>query len=462
MSLSQFFQTLGSIAASSTQKGTGEALARLLSVDISLDETAQTVSSLQAELQAHDNDSIANLVQSENLFDGDWPAFGGLVESYLKLCRDIDPSSVLKSNDLLLVFFNDLTVSVMNNNFGNHLAKLLHHTTNYVFPLIRRLDLILNEHIKGKKFQRLIFLSTCLSKLFNHLRSLKGWNEKKSLILFIVNRLNKIYFIIDNPLLCANIFSNMNLLNLNFQNFPKLQQCEYRFILGKFYLIKHKLFKSYYHLNWVYTHLHQADEKNRLKVLRFLIPMSLLVGRIPSKHLISQYNEFHSTYKPSIIDLINGNYLGFQSSLFENQAYFQSHDLLIILSTKSKLIIFKNLLANILKTNISLSPNDPNAFKIPYSSISLALLKSIGTNEQQDHLFGTHHMFKFPIPESPQAQAFFVENVCISVIENDLMKGNILSKIQILILSKKTPLPPVFELYQDKYGVSYDEKWMDL
>lgn len=458
--IESFFKSLNLIISNNQNvEECANNLSDLLSIDLSNQLISNNIFNLQNDLIK--TDSISNLVNSENLFDGDFQSFNNLIESYLIFVQNVQPSSILKSNNLILIYFNNIISSIMNNSFGNLIYKLLKNTLNYIFPIIKNLDLILNENIKGKKFKRLIFLSTCLSKLFNHLRSLKGWNFKKSLIIFIVNKLNKIYFIINNPLLCANIFTNMNLLNLNFNNFPKFEQCEYRFILGKFYLIKNKLFKSYYHLNWAYTNLNKNDEINKLKTLRFLVPISLLIGKIPSKLIINQYNELF-VYNDLIKHLINGNHLQFQLVLFKNQEYFKNHNLLILLSTKTKTIIFKNLIFNIIKFNSILFPNDPNIYKIHYSLIHSILLKSIGTNQLQDQLFGDQLLYKFIVPTSPDSQKFFIENFCISLIENDLMKGNILSKIQILILSKKNPFPSIFEMYQDKYGIGYDEKWMDL
>ncbi|CCH46655.1 PCI domain-containing protein 2 [Wickerhamomyces ciferrii] len=452
MSLDHFLNEVRSASVNSIGRDGSEQFANLLSVNLTTHQTAVRVSTLQKELQANQSLDLDKLVESQNYYDNDWLPFNSIVVSYLKFCRDINPRSILQSHDLLLYFYNDLSIAFLNNTYGNHMSKLMFETTKYLVPMMKRVDFFLNLQNNGKKFKRLIFVSTILTKVFNHLRSLKGQSNKKQLILFIVNNLNKVYFTINNPLLCANIFANMNLLNLKLSQYPKAQQIEYRYILGKYYMIKNQFTKAFHHLQWSYMKSSKiANEKNTLRILRLLIPVSLLTGRIPSKQALSISPEFQQHYYPLIKYLLTGNHIGFQKYLFDNQEYFKNKLLLIPLAQRSKILIFRNLLFNIMMWTQST--------RFSYDQIGTTLRLSIGSPQQQSQLFGDQYLFQIinePIDDS------FIENVCVSLNENGMIKGNVLSRARTLVCSKKEPFTNIPAVYDRLFGPSSNEKWMDL
>lgn len=444
MSLNEFLGNLKSVSANSSKHDVSAQLGDLLSVNLSNHRIASQISSLQIELQSNQSVNLENLVEGQNYLDGDWPHFNSLVVSYLKFAKDVEPSSILKSHDLLLNFYNDLSIGFLNNSFGNHLSVLMYETTKMLVPMMKKVDFFLNLLDNGKKFKRLIFISTILTKVFNHLRSLKGHSNKKLLIIFIVNNLNKIYFIINNPLLCANIFANMNLLNLRFNQYPKSQQVEYRYILGRYYIIKNQVYKAYHHLNWCYTHSNKFnDNKNTLRILRFLIPVSILIGKLPSRQILNISIEFQQLYTPLVKYFKQGNFIGFQKTLFDNQEYFKSKFLLILLVQRSRVLIFRNLFFNTFKIIQST--------RFSYDELQVAPRKSIGSAQQQSSLFGNQYLYQ--IINEPIDDAF-IENVCVSLIENDLIRGNVLSRARTLVLSKKEPFTDITSVYSRKYGPS--------
>lgn len=454
MSFDRFTNELQLASISAQNSGNVTCFDKLLSIDVTKGETVNRIAQLQPVLQGMTDDQIKQKVESMNLFDGDWGAFTIMVCSYLRLCRDFDPTSILRSHDLFLIYYNDLTVSLMNNQFGNSMAHLLRESTGLLMPLMKRLDVVLNIHVKGKHFKRLIFISTNLTKIFNHLRALKVMSEKKKLIIFVVNNLNTIYFTINNPLLCANIFANMNLANLKLTLFAKSEQVEYRYILGRYYLIKNQLFKAYHHLDWCFKNCHSQEFNNCIKILRYLIPVSLLIGKYPSKNFIQQIPELRQIYTPLIRHLKTGNFFEFQKHLQQNEQYFKSKKLLILLAQKSRILIFKNLFLNTFQLVNSQRQN----FRLLYNELQVALIKSIRSSTEQTNYFRDQYLYQV-INESIDYS--FIENVVVSLIENDLLKGNNHAGLKTVILSRKDPFPDVFKSYQSKYGVNSDESWMN-
>ena len=451
MSLDSFLGNVKSLTFDCAKTDVSTQLGSLLSINLSNQSIASQIASLQIELQSNQLD-IDQLVEQQSYFDGDWNAFTSIVISYLKFVKDVEPNSILKSHDLLLNYYNDLSIGFLNNSFGNHLSVLIYETTKILVPMMKKIDKYLNLLNNGKKFKRLIFISTILTKIFNHLRSLKGDSNKKKLIIFIVNNLNKIYFIINSPLLCANIFANMNLLNLHFNKYPKSQQIEYRYILGRYYMIKNQLYKAYHHLNWSYMNSHKVyNTQNTIRILRYLIPISILIGKIPSLQILNISIEFQQNYIPLIKYLKQGNHLQFQKTLYDNQLYFKSKFILILLIQRSKVLIFRNLFYKIMTITQST--------RFSYDELATSLLKSIGTQQQQSQTLGDDSIM-YQILNEP-IDDLFVENVCVSLIENDLIRGNVLSRARTLVLSKKEPFTDIPMVFKRKFGVNSSENWMN-
>jgi len=451
MSLQSFLGNVKSISIDSQSNDVSSQLGGLLSINLSNQNVTSQVANLQVELQQSVGLDLDQLVEDQGFFEGDWIPFNSLVVSYLKFARDLQPTSILQSHDLLLNFYNDLSIAFLNNSFGNHLSVLMYETTKIIVPMMKRIDYFLNLQNNGKKFKRLIFVSTLLTKVFNHLRALKGHSNKKLLIIFIVNNLNKIYFIINSPLLCANIFANMNLLNLRFKQYPKSQQIEYRYILGRYYMIKNQFYKSYYHLRWSYVNSNKFnDNKNTIRILKFLIPISILVGKLPSAQILNLTPHFQTYYAPLVKFLMNGDYLRFQTHLFQHQFFFKTSFSLVLLSQRSRILIFRHLFYNIFKITQST--------RFSYDELRIALIKSIGSPQQQSQIFGNQYMYQIMNETIDDA---FVENVCVSLNENELIKGNILSRARVLVLSKREPFPDIHSTYSRKYGPSSTESWMD-
>lgn len=451
MSLDTFLRNVKSLSIDCAKTDVSTQLGSLLSINLSSQSIASQIASLQIELQSNQLD-IDRLVEQQSYFDGDWNAFTSIVTSYLKFVKDVEPTSILKSHDLLLNYYNDLSIGFLNNSFGNHLSVLIYESTKILVPMMKKIDKYLNLLNNGKKFKRLIFISTILTKIFNHLRSLKGDSNKKNLIIFIVNNLNKIYFIINSPLLCANIFANMNLLNLHFNKYPKSQQIEYRYILGRYYMIKNQLYKAYHHLNWSYMNSHKVyNTQNTIRILRYLIPTSILIGKIPSLQILNISTEFQQNYIPLIKYLKQGNHLQFQKTLYDNQLYFKSKFILILLIQRSKVLIFRNLFYKIMTITQST--------RFSYDELATSLLKSIGTQQQQSQTLGDDSIM-YQILNEP-IDDLFVENVCVSLIENDLIRGNVLSRARTLVLSKKEPFTDISMVFKRKFGVNSSENWMN-
>lgn len=97
--------------------------------------------------------------------------------------------------------------------------------------------------------------------------------------------------------------------------------------------------------------------------------------------------------------------------------------------------------------------------RFSYDELATSLSKSIGTQQQQSQTLGDDSIM-YQILNEP-IDDLFVENVCVSLIENDLIRGNVLSRARTLVLSKKEPFTDIPMVFKRKFGVNSSENWMN-
>lgn len=64
------------------------------------------------------------------------------------------------------------------------------------------------------------------------------------------------------------------------------QQLKYRYYLARYYLIKYQLIESFNHLQWCLVNT--SSLKNQKLTLELLLPVSLILGKIPNFNYLSQ------------------------------------------------------------------------------------------------------------------------------------------------------------------------------
>ena len=253
--------------------------------------------------------------------------------------------------------------------------------------------------------------------MFNNIRINDSNVYKKSIILYLGNTLCYIYFKLDNPLLCRNIFSNMQNTSLKFNEFNLDQQLKYRYYLARYYLIKYQLIESFNHLQWCLVNT--SSLKNQKLTLELLLPVSLILGKIPNFNYLSQQGfnfPFVQMYQTLSKSIRAGDYSKFKQVIDSNYHYLKDKNLLLLMN-KAEILILRNLIK---KVWIVLDkPSTMNYLNIPI--------------------------------EGHYNDELYLENVFVTLIDSNLIKGKLTSS-KTVVLSKTDTFPDVFNIYKLKYG----------
>lgn len=395
-------------------------LTRILSID-------PEVNLYVADINRINHSIDTNGIETE--YDSDWPAFNSVVCSFIKLSHELEPWSLLKSFDLYTSYLNDLSIAFNNTNYGWLLSNIIKEASDMIIPWAIKLDLQLYYQEQGGRY-RLNYLASILLKMFNNIRSqINDINTyKRSIILYLGNKLCLIYFKIDNPLLCRNIFSNMNNTSLHLRDFVLKEQLQYRYYLGKFYFIKYQLMDSFRHLSWCLYNCRIQDSKNIKLILEFLLPVCLVIGKMPNFNYVKQIcnQSWVLLYERLAGYMKSGDLALFELEVQQNYQYFKDQNVLLLM-TKARVVVIRNLVKHVWKILGRVSNLD-------YECIRLTVP---GANDD-----------------------YLVENVLITLIDQNLVKGKIFTRLRKVALSKNEPFPNVYDIYNLKFPARKDNEWM--
>lgn len=232
-------------------------------------------------------------------------------------------------------------------------------------------------------------------------------NSKKWGMLGIVNQLFKIYFKINKMQLCKPLIRAIDSLPIKDQ-FPKSHLVTYRFFVGKkaMFDCEYKLADEL--LSYAFEHCMKDCKKNKRKTLIYLLPVKMLLGKMPSENLLRRFN-----LEP-FIDIrqavTTGNLRLLNSTLDKHQTFFIKTGTYLILE-KLKILTYRNLFK---KTSLILGGH-----QLPIEAFRVAL----------------HYMGETDIDTDE------VHCILANLIHEIHIKGYISLQHQKLIISKQKPFP---------------------
>lgn len=410
-----------------------------------LDPTSnQTI--LQLYQDNLDFKTISDRVEKLEIFNNEWLAFNEAVISFIRLCNQFNPWSMLESFDLYGKFLEDLSAAFSHQR-GWCLSQTIKFSIGFIFPMAKQLDLQLHIRENQRK-PRLSWLAGILLRIFNNIRSQTNEENiiKSTILLFIGNKLCQVYFQINNPLLCRNVFTNVNSLNLDVRKYDKFEILTYRYYLAKFYLIKNQLIDGYQHLNWCLINSPVIiDHPNITKIIQLLVPVGILIGKRPNFRFLNQtyfstIPKFMTIFQ-QMSTVVNLGDLGQFNKLIQfNFTLLKKMSLFIVLESKSTILMVRNLFYNTWRVL-----NKPLTIKFELLIISLQLSK-----------------FPYDIDDN------IVENLLVSLIDQNYLKGKVLPRLKVVSLAKVNVFPKVDQINFVKFGnsdewtLNANDKWLQI
>lgn len=407
-----------------------------------------------------------------------WSRFELLLESFVRLCAQIDPWSAWNSCDLVLDFYQCLSQCISTDGPGSeNLIDLFVETTNYVVLFATELD---KQYLRlgTRRWQFLSHIAAIISKVFNSIKqtssrpgdlnlehsveSFERLPRKQMILLYLVNKLNNIYFKIGSPQLCANIFKNFRPKSMasGFSIYPMKQQVEYKYLLGRYYFLNGMMSNAFLQLSDAFIQLHalylnlnhESLRRNLVRILRYLTPCGLIVGKMPNIEHISQLDaKLAAIYKPLAHAVRTANLDALNKCLKENESYFMATHSLIIMVEKLPILVYRNLMKFAFKHY--LLPSQSN--RLPYDVWEKLVKASMGPtsakSQNQVSIYNSIHTVEC------------AENILITMINLNFLRGNCFPLLRLCVTKNSTNirdvLPDIVERNMNLFPLHYEDDW---
>ncbi|KAK2817894.1 hypothetical protein Q7C36_021827 [Tachysurus vachellii] len=234
-------------------------------------------------------------------------------------------------------------------------------------------------------------------------------DSKKWGMLFLVNQLFKIYFKINKLHLCKPLIRAIDSSNLK-DDYSMAQRVTYKYYVGRKAMFDSDFKLAEEYLTFSFQHSHRSCQRNKRLILIYLLPVKMLLGHMPTNHLLKKYDllQFADVTKA----VSEGNLLLLNEALAKHETFFIRCGIFLILE-KLKIITFRNLFKKVyhlLKTH-----------QLPLDAFLVALKMM--------------QMEDMDIDE--------VQCILANLIYMGHIKGYISHQHQKLVVSKQNPFPPL-------------------
>jgi hypothetical protein len=273
------------------------------------------------------------------------------------------------------------------------------------------------ELLRGnKKAQKLVDCGDQLRKCFSVALQAPNNKDKKLAALDIVNVSIKIYFKLNTLRLCKNLIRTVESRQFPaFDQFPQSQKVTYKFYLGRLAVFDEQYEEAQDALTYALKHCHASAKKNIALVLKYLIPVGLLLGRLPSATLSRQYHAILAPYLP-IADAVRAGNVGMFYAAMQEQRNRLVKDGTYLLLEKLQAAVYRRLLKKVWIIHAQLEPT--KAAQIPLALFERAL-KVAGVDIGMDE----------------------IECITANLIVRRYVKGYISHKLKVLVVHKTQPFP---------------------
>ncbi|PRW20744.1 PCI domain-containing 2 [Chlorella sorokiniana] len=255
-----------------------------------------------------------------------------------------------------------------------------------------------------------------LRKCFSVSLQAPGNKDKKLAALDIVNVSIKIYFRLNTLRLCKNLIRTVDSRQFaDFDAFPASQRVTYKFYVGRLAVFDENYQEAQEALEYALAHCHRGAARNKALVLKYLVPVQLLLGRLPTPALIAAHG-LHQ-YEPIIAAMRSGDVKLFNDTMEAQQFRFIQEGTYLLLE-KLRYAVYRRLLRVVHGVHAQLEPEKRTQIPLPQFQTALALQ---GVPLDMDE----------------------VECVAANLIFRKYVRGYISHKNEVMVVAKADPFPPL-------------------
>ncbi|KAM3967371.1 PCI domain-containing protein 2 [Aphomia sociella] len=239
------------------------------------------------------------------------------------------------------------------------------------------------------------------------------YETKRLGMLNLVNQLLKVYFRINKLHLCKPLIRAIDSSPFKDQ-FPLAQQITYRYFVGRKAMFDSDYRSADEYLSFAFQNCHRNSNKNKRLILTYLVPVKMLLGFMPAKHLLQKYDLLQFWDLVSAVK--NGDLRGIDRVMEEHESFFIQAGIYLMVE-KLKITAYRNLFRKVYLAE--------NTHQIDIASFQAAL-----------QLMGQDDV------DSDETQC-----IVANLIYDGRVKGYISYQHKKVVVSKQNAFPPLSSLY---------------
>ncbi|EFJ42771.1 hypothetical protein VOLCADRAFT_97169 [Volvox carteri f. nagariensis] len=264
--------------------------------------------------------------------------------------------------------------------YATSLASLLNADkgteTEWLIPLalgaaayLKVLSSLADEELarKGAAANQLSECAISLQNFFRGLATSKSSQAKKDASVAVVCVMMKVYFKLNAINNCKQPLQQIE-LNRLFDNAKQAHKVTLRYYTGRLAAYDEDFQKADEHLTYAFEHCASSSPHNVRRVLRYLIPVKMLLGVLPSEALLRQYGL--SEYEPIRRAVKEGSLGLLLSSLESNQIRFIQSGTFLLLE-RLQLVVVRRLFRKVALVHAQMNP--AKAHQVPLALLEAAL-----------------------------------------------------------------------------------------
>lgn len=230
--------------------------------------------------------------------------------------------------------------------------------------------------------------------------------SKQAGVLAIVNELFGMYFRLNILRLCKNLIRPVETKKLS-EKGSMAEMVTYKYYIGRLSMFEDDHARAETNLEYALEHCHKDATNNKKRILKYLVPVKLYRGKLPTAHLLNKYGL--EEFKPLVEGMRKGDLRTFQDGLVQYQDRFIRQGTYLLLE-KCKTVVYRNLFKRVWKI--------------------------IGSHQiKLEHITKAFKWLGMPIDLDE------MECILANLIFKRYIKGYLSHAMRTLVLSKRDPFP---------------------
>ena len=257
----------------------------------------------------------------------------------------------------------------------------------------------------------------------------------------IVNELFKIYFELNAMHLCKNLINAVNLQTfLPFEeSFPSSEKVTYHFYVGRLAVFDDDYEGASEHLKYAFERCPRGSSKNKTACLKYLVPVMLSLGFVPSKKLFVKYKDALKPYE-EVCEAVKMGKLGVLEQALERRKARFVREGTYLMFEKLRLYCLRTLFKKTSEIQKEFEPEKANQVKLEMLSrackIAAAMKNQHGHNNNNNN--NNNNNTEYDLDE--------IECGVSELIHRKFVKGYVSHKNRVVVLSKTDAFPKISDV----------------